>query len=297
MAFKNIKVLKLVINSLLKKIINFFGFKLVGIKKLVKHNDFDSIIKFILSIVEIKNKYIFFDVGANTGQSIDRFLNFRKNILIYSFEPTPEMFSILKKKYLQKICEKKIFINNFGLGSVPEEREFYTFKYNSINSFIPIEKNSKFEKSRKININQNNSNFQKIIKANVSTLDLYCEKNNIIEIDLLKIDTQGFEPEILKGSQNMLSNQKIKIIEIELILGFAYERNLSFFDIENNLKNYGYKLISISNSGNIISYSNLEVDLIYVRNDIFEKLRTLHQNNSEINNIMKSVNEDHPFSY
>ena len=44
----------------------------------------------------------------------------------------------------------------------------------------------------------------------------------------MKIDTQGFEPEVLDGSFEMLSNQKIKILEIELILGFAYEKNKFF---------------------------------------------------------------------
>ena len=36
------------IKNIINKIINFFGFKLIGNKKTVKHNDFDSIIKFIL---------------------------------------------------------------------------------------------------------------------------------------------------------------------------------------------------------------------------------------------------------
>ena len=285
------------IKNLLNKIISFFGYKLIGTKKLVKHNDFDSIIKFILDKIEKKNKYVFFDIGANTGQSIDRFLDYGQNIIIHSFEPTPELFQILQKKYSGKIDEKKVFINKYGLGGFSGEIDFYTFRYNLINSFVPIEKNSKFERSRKIAFGQTSSNFEEKIKASVSTLDLYCKQNNISEIDLIKIDTQGSEPDVLKGSQDMLSNQKIKVIEIELILGFAYKKSLSFFDIENNLKRHGYKLISISNSGNVISYSNFQVDLIYVRKDIFEKLKTLHQKNAEIKDVMRAVNEKHPYSY
>ena len=285
------------IKNIINKVINFFGFKLIGNKKIVKHNDFDSIIKFILKKIEKKNKFVFFDVGANMGQSIDRFLDYNYQTLIHSFEPTPELFKTLERKYAKRISKGQIFINKFGLGNSNSEMDFYSFKYNQINSFVPIEKDSKFEKSRKIATNESSSEFEKKIKAKVSTLDIYCKKNNINEIDLIKIDTQGFEPDVLDGSFEMLSNQKVKILEIELILGFAYEKKISFFDLENKLQPYGYRLISISNSGNVIAYSNFQVDLLYVRKDIFENLKLLHKDNVERENVTKAVNEKHPYSY
>ncbi len=285
------------IKNIINRIINFFGYKLIGNKKIVKHNDFDSIIYFILSNFEKKNKFVFFDVGANTGQSIDRFLNHNDQTLIHSFEPTPELFKILETKYSNRISKRQIFINKFGLGNTANEMDFYSFNYNQINSFIPIEKNSKFERSRKLAVGKNSIEFEKKIKAKVSTLDIYCRENNINNIDFIKIDTQGYEPEVLGGAYEMLLNQKIKIIEIELILGFAYEKRLSFFDLENKLQPHGYKLISISNSGNVIAYSNFQVDLLYVRNDIFENLKFLHKDNTEIKNVMNAVSEEHPYSY
>ena len=285
------------IKNIINRIINFFGYKLIGNKKIVKHNDFDSLISFILTKVEKKNKFVFFDVGANTGQSIDRFLNLNDQTLIHSFEPTPELFKILETKYSKRISKRQIFINKFGLGSAVNEMDFYSFKYNKINSFVPIEKNSKFERSRKIAAGKNSLEFEKKIKAKVLTLDIYCKENDINNIDLIKIDTQGFEPEVLDGAYEMLSNQKIRIIEIELILGFAYEKKLSFFDLENKLQPHGYKLVSISNSGNVIAYSNFQVDLMYVRNDIFENLKLLHKDNIEIKNVMQAVSEKHPYSY
>jgi hypothetical protein len=40
-----------------------------------------------------------FDVGANTGQTIDFALRTFPKAKIYSFEPTPQLVSDLKKKY------------------------------------------------------------------------------------------------------------------------------------------------------------------------------------------------------
>ena len=285
------------IKNIINKFFEFFGFKVIGNRKIVKHNDFDSIIKFVLNNFENKDNFIFFDVGANSGQSISRFLKYNYNIYIHSFEPTLELYNIVKKKYSEQIKNKKIFINNFGLGDAKKELDFFSYKYNQINSFLPIEKNSKFEISRMIASKNKGSDFQKITKAKIDTLDEYCKNNKIDKIDLLKIDTQGFEPEVLKGSHNMLSEQKIKILEVELILGFAYKKNLDFFNIEKYLSPYGYKLISISNSGNSISYSNFQVELIYVNKSTFENIRQLHRKNLEIQGVVKSVNEKHPYSY
>ena len=86
----------------------------------------------------------------------------------------------------------------------------------------------------------NKNNFEDKIKVKVETIDNYCKKNNIKTINLLKIDTQGFEDKVLGGAKQMLNYNRIEIIELELILGFAYEKTLSFFDIEKYLNKYIY---------------------------------------------------------
>ena len=50
-------------------------------------------------------------------------------------------------------------------------------------------------------------------KIIVNSLDYYCKKNKIKKIDILKIDTQGFEDKILLGSKNSLNNNIISIVE------------------------------------------------------------------------------------
>lgn len=123
------------------------------------------------------------------------------------------------------------------------------------------------------------------------------QKNNIKTINLLKIDTQGFEDKVLEGAKQMLDYNRIKIIQLELILGFAYEKTLSFFDIEKHLNKCKYKLISIKDFGNIISFLNYQTDLIYVNDKLLKKIEKLHEKNIEIKNVMNSVSLKNPFSY
>ena len=93
--------LKNLVKRKIIQIIRKTGYELVGKKKIVKHNNFYAIIKFLIKdLHKIKNPIVF-DVGANVGQSIERFSSIFKEqeYEIYSFEPTPKLFDILKGLY------------------------------------------------------------------------------------------------------------------------------------------------------------------------------------------------------
>ena len=47
----------------------------------------------------------------------------------------------------------------------------------------------------------------KTFEVKTDTLDNYCEENNIDNIDILKIDTEGSELEVLEGAKNILKKQ------------------------------------------------------------------------------------------
>ena len=286
------------ISILIKKL----GYDLKGIKKKVSHNDFDAIINFLL---KDKKKHIYFDIGAYEGQSIKRFKKINPQSNIHSFEPTPALYRKLVKNFNQ---DKSIKINNLGVADIKSKLDFHTYKYHTVNSFVPVDSKSKFHKARiltaklnptdtKISRDFGKEEFAKVVKVDVTNIDSYCEENNISEIDFIKIDTQGSESKILLGMEKMLSNENVSIIELELILGFGYEKNFSIYDYEKILNNKNYKLIAINNSGNVISFSNYQTDLLYVKNEIFENIRNLHESNIGIKGVTKKTDESNPFSY
>lgn len=59
-----------------------------------------------------------------------------------------------------------------------------------------------------------------------TTLDKYCQDNNIPLPDLIKIDTQGSELDILQGGERSLANAKVVILECPL---FMYNENSPSF--------------------------------------------------------------------
>ena len=60
------------------------------------------------------------------------------------------------------------------------------------------------------------------------------------KIDLLKIDTQGNELNVLKGSKKLFKN--VKFIKLELMLYDYYEKSYFFSDIESFLKKFDFKI-------------------------------------------------------
>lgn len=271
------KLIKNFLQSIFKK----FGFVILGRKKLVKHNSFDAIhVYLIKNLLNLENEITIFDVGANEGDSIKRFSNLFLNPIIHSFEPTTELVEKIKKNFKSS----RVKINNFALGEKKSKRNFYQYNYHRVNSFYPMENNSKYKKQRtKKNDDEN------IKTVDVISVDEYCEKNGIERINLLKIDTQGSEAEVLRGANNLLKNKLIDVLELEYIFGIAHKDANSLFEIERELSTNDYKLIAVENAGNILSFSNYQTNLIYVKRSIYNDIKKFHEKNIDIQNVTYSV--------
>ena len=192
-----------------------------------------------------KNKYndfkILIDIGAHKGESIKLF---SKNFIIkkiISFEASPINFEYLKKKIeenKQGYNNTEIVLENTALGAEDKIIEFNQFNESSSSTIKEIDKESKYykRKFRLINFLNNKETYQKI-KIKISKLKDYIEKNNIKKIDFMKIDTEGYEFEILLGLEN-----KIKLVDIIMFehhydnmikKGYTFE-NINKLLIKNN---------------------------------------------------------------
>jgi FkbM family methyltransferase len=160
-------------------------------------------IKNILSQVTIKNAPIFFDVGANTGNYTLSLVEKFPGAQIHAFEPHPGNFSILKKN----ISGSNINLYNFAVGEIKGELILYDRADHENGSSHASLHESVISEIHK----------QNILKSSVSveTLDDFCERKGIAEIDFMKVDTEGNELAVLHGAKRLLENNKIKCIHFE----------------------------------------------------------------------------------
>ena len=261
--FLNI-ILKM-IKKLLKKTINKIGFDLKRYDPKNKQVVFDDLLK-----DKISNNPIIFDVGGNKGQSIEKYLKIFDKPIIHSFEPIKTEFDYMYSKFKNN---KNIFLNNFALGDKTEEKEFNITAKKGNSSFNKINLGTDWLKLRSKQYNTSQEGYvTSVQKVNVIKLDDYCKDSNISAIDLVKIDTQGYEDKVLEGSLNSIKQNKIKAIVTEIMFDNVYDKYFSFSAIEKFIIPYNFRMVGINLSNNNLFSGLTFVADVYYFNKNFYKL-------------------------
>ena len=252
------------LRDLIKKIVWKLGFRLI---RRARYNytklSFDDLIyKFITN-----ESPVIFDVGAHNGNSIERYLEVFSNPRIYSFEPNQIEFKNIESKYSNL---PNIKLNNFALGDKNESKLFNIFAKSDTSSFLKLNDSEWVNvRSKQLGIDKNKF-LKDQVEVEVKTLDDFVDQNKIEKIDLLKLDTQGYEKNILDGAKRTLEKKIIKIIETEIILDEVYSNYLTFTDIEKNLISNNYRLIALEdmNFTNLIEGYMFAFNAIYIDKDL-----------------------------
>ncbi len=150
---------------------------------------------------------VVFDVGANSGQWTKQLLDVHKDVSIHAFEPsrtTYEQFTARMKTLLLDSHASKIIPNNLALGRSEETRVFHHYPENSTMSTL-------YRRSEKA------VGAIQTIKEEIETitLDSYCARNGVPHVNFLKIDVEGAELDVLRGSSRMLKEGRIDFVQFE----------------------------------------------------------------------------------
>ena len=166
---------------------------------------------------KLKNINIFLDVGAHEGESIEIFVkNFTIN-KIYSFEPSPINFLKLNNKvnlFSKNFKDLEIYIENVGLGKEKKRIDLKQLNESSSSTINEINKNSKYFKKKFFFLNKlNTKDFYKNIDIQIIRLDEYLNNNSIEYINFMKVDTEGYELNVLKGLGTKIHNVQYIMFE------------------------------------------------------------------------------------
>ena len=179
---------------------------------------------------------VFLDLGANIGTTCVYFKwKYDKKLKILAFEPDPTNFMLLKMNIALNHITEDTTLENCGLG----DKESYQIMH--INPENP----------------GNNSMYPgmtglKTEKIHIVKLDDYIVKNNIKpeEIKYIWLDTEGFEPQVLLGAENLIMNQEIPIF-------------MEFNAMDWNKSGYYDKMVELLEK----RYSKFIIILEYIRNN------------------------------
>ena len=198
-----------------------------------------TIIKIFKS--KFQKPIVVFDVGAHYGETIKLFLDKLNIDKIYSFEASPKNYKILRKN-IKNYFSEKLEIYNFGIGNEICNGYINQTSESSSSTINELNKNSKYLKRKLKILNiKNQDTFSEQIPIKLTTLDNFIEKNKDNNIDLLKIDTEGFELNVIKGLEK--NHKIIKYIYFEHHYDDMIKKNYTFKDINYILQKFGFKKV------------------------------------------------------
>ena len=171
-----------------------------------------------------------FDVGANVGQSANTYIALFPSSRVLCFEPVAETFRQLQnntKHRAQVRCFKLAFSSYKGRGTILSQGT-------STMNFL-LDESEDLLKNIEVPTE----------RVDVLALDDFCKSEKIDQISYLKIDTEGTDLEVLKGSENMLTQQNIDLVKIETGMNPNNKRHVPFGVLKDYLESQNYFLFGI----------------------------------------------------
>ena len=179
-----------------------------------------------LKIIFGSNINVSFDVGAHRGETIKIISKKFRLETIYAFEPLEKNFSLLKKNTInikKKIDSLTYF--NFALGNIKETKLMKDMVESSSSTLNQIDENSNYYKRKKflLGLSNKKSYFEKKVKLEKAKSIIINKK--IKKLDFLKIDTEGYEYNVIRGFE-----EKIKLVSV-ILFEHHYDLMINLYPI------------------------------------------------------------------
>lgn len=187
------------------------------------------------------------DVGANHGQYAFMAHKVWPDLPIFSFEPDPDSYKCLKETFSRFEIKGKTY--PLALDDNSQVRELLRYSDSVNNSLLKRDTEAPCSEA---------------IEVSCSRLDDIPDTNEFNSA-FLKLDVQGYEAKVLKGSESFLS--KCRYVQIEVAFSPVYSGAADISEILVMMKKYGFECIQIldllreqSQNGRLI-----EMDLLFSR--------------------------------
>jgi FkbM family methyltransferase len=206
------------------------------VEKLLSFLDRNYHQKRITKFLQDRSIKTIIDVGAHKGEFIQYSLKIKSVDKIIAFEPQRKIFALLKEKFINN---NKVNLNNFALDEKEGKKYIKINKMSATSTLNEIDKSSLFFKLKNFLLYEKNSIISEE-EINTTSIDTFFNQKIFTQNTLLKIDTEGYELNVLKGSEQTI--KEIKYVLIENQFSKMY-KNVNFEDCHNFLREKKFKLL------------------------------------------------------
>jgi FkbM family methyltransferase len=167
---------------------------------------------------------VVFDVGANVGQSATKYLQEFPQAEIYSFEPVADTYQKLVAATRQFSRVKPY---NLGMGREPGKM---TIHVNPSNGLSSVQHCRPEDRSETIEL---------------ESVDRFAEQCHLGAVDFLKVDTEGYDLEVLAGASSLLRRHEIRFVLCECEPLERERYHTSFSALGDFMDGFGYRLFGV----------------------------------------------------
>ena len=224
----------------------------------------------------LRENYTVFDIGANFGYFgllAGQFTN-KDNSKVVLFEANKNIVQYINKSVSVNWQNQNTIVENLAVSDKNGEVKLNVLRdFLGSSSLHPVEKLDSYMHKR--------VHFELSESLNVKsvTVDSYCENNNISELNLVKMDIEGYEDRAYSGMVNIVKNSEDITLFIEFTK-FSYEKPKKFYD--KMLNDFG-NIYTISDNGDIVKLKNKSYERVIDQADDFVML--VFSKNPNLNRI------------
>jgi FkbM family methyltransferase len=185
----------------------------------------------LLATVVAPYSRFFIDVGANAGHWAAMFLHGAgPEIAGLCFEPSPSMLPTLRAALLRW---PNVEVVEAAIGDQPAQLTLHAHRGSSEGSTLTESRDP-------------NPDLDVVVP--VTTLDVECESRGWSEVDMLKIDAEGFDFKVLRGAAGLIKARRIQVIQFEYGDRWAYAGDTLAAAIRF-LRDSGYDIYLLKSTG------------------------------------------------
>ena len=199
---------------------------------------------------------IILDVGANIGQSVDKFKRAFPDSFIHSFEPSPRTYAKLSE-HCNGLNGVKTW--NYGVGSRQATLPFLENTHPDMSSFLAP---GEFCWGK----------VEKTTSVNVLTLDSFAKEQDVEFVHILKSDTQGYDLEVFKGAEGLMRENRIGLIYFEVIFSNQYKDLPAYHEVFRFLSERNFSLVAFYRANfqqDLISWT----DALFINIDYHQRVK------------------------
>lgn len=180
-----------------------------------------------------KQSPIIVDGGAHRGGSVEAFSVYVPHAEFHCFEPDPLLASELKDLFSGR---SNVHIISSALGQSSGHATFNINASRPTNSLLSVADGIQADLQALCQVVEQ-------VDVDVVSIDEYCKAQGIKQVDILKLDLQGYDYKALLGAS--LTLQNVQVAQVEVLFAEIYQGCNLFQDILTLMLGHGFSLYTL----------------------------------------------------